>query len=242
MIVASNKKFGGGTDERLKLLVQNQLTELVDESITSLNDYAIYSKSNLVTVDLPNCTGLGNSCFGYCSKLENVNLPKATSQYYTNYVFRNCTNLKCIFLPSAEGIGATYFGYCSNLEIGCFNSLIRFGSLAFESCSKLKHLIMPLQVNLTSTTAFNNSPFASGGSGGAVYTKNANISYYQNQSNWQTVNCTYVALEDCIVADLTTATEKVALIATATTGVYDVYYNDSTTATPNWVRLSDITL
>ena len=192
-------------DDKLKLLVQNQLTELVDDTITVIPNYALHYKTALQTVDLPNATSnIGTEAFGYCSELVNVNLPKATSQYYTNYCFRNCTNLKYISLPNVVGIGATYFGYCSKLKVGVFNKLARISGYAFESCFVLNTLILPLRCSTGSDgLSFRNSPyFNSGGTGGIVYTNYENVNWYQNGNgywNLTSANNQYKSIQENLI-------------------------------------------
>ena len=63
------------------------------------------------------------------------------------------------------------------------------GANAFNADHELSVLIIRGNsvTSLSATSAFTNSPFASGGSGGTLYVPSALISSYQAATNWSTI-------------------------------------------------------
>lgn len=88
---------GGGA-----AVIARTITEYTSDEVTSVGDYAFYSYSNLISVDLPNATTIGWSAFYNCKNLISVNFPNATSIGY--YAFSSCTNLTSISFPKVTTI------------------------------------------------------------------------------------------------------------------------------------------
>ena len=61
-----------GKDELLASIIDKTITELADDRIITLGNRAIYQCLALTSVDLPNLTSIGDSCFSYCSALTTV--------------------------------------------------------------------------------------------------------------------------------------------------------------------------
>jgi len=122
-------------------------------------------------------TTIASYAFYSCQALTSVNLLVATE--VGKFAFNSCTALTSINLPAAVSI---------------------MGS-AFKSASKLNLLILGAETvcALADVTAFNGTPFASGGTGGTVYVPAALIESYQNATNWSTLyaagTCNFVAIE-----------------------------------------------
>ena len=155
------------------------ITSFSSNKARRINGYTFQNCSNMAAVNIPNCTQIDGSCFENCSALATVKLSH-------NYVlsgsnqFRACTSL-VDFLCWANGTAANMFYGCSNLEsldmahLGVYN----VANGCFNNCSKLNVLVLRKTsgiVALANISAFNGSPFASGGTGGTLYVPSALVS------------------------------------------------------------------
>lgn len=179
--IASIEAGGGGGEVDHSAedgLMQGTLTEYHNDRITTIHNRRFSNMSNLEKVDLPKANVVRESAFEFCTKLKSVNLPALKSFSSSNH-FQRCTALEFIKLPSV-----------TKLENSCFNQ-----------CYNLKTVALPQTtlVTLASTNVFNQTPFASGGTGGTVYVPQALITEYQNATNWSTLyaagTCNFVAIE-----------------------------------------------
>lgn len=148
--------------------------DLLEKRIT--NTLAEYRNTKLMS--------LTNAAFNGCSKLEKIFLPNASSG--TQSFYQNSSLVSAV-------IGTVYqftFQSCSKLEIAdiCLSGTVQ--AQGFSGCSKLETVIIRRSdaINsLNNINAFNNTPFASGGTGGTIYVPEALISSYQSASNWSTI-------------------------------------------------------
>ena len=75
----------------------------------------------------------------------------------------------------------------------------------FNGCRKLTMLILRSETvcTMSNISVFNDSPFASGGTGGKCLVPRSLIETYQTATNWSTLyaagTCTFLALEDYTV-------------------------------------------
>lgn len=149
-------------DTRLKELVEGTMTELVDDTITSVGTYAFYY-SGIQSVDLPNCTSVGQKGFSECSKLVSANLPNcesvgiagfASSDALVSVNLQNCKDVKAqsfIYcdkltsanLPNCESVGQNAFSGCSALASVDFPQCTTLGNEALKSCAKLTSIALP---------------------------------------------------------------------------------------------------
>ena len=130
----------GGGGEMLSGMIDGTATEVSDDTVESVRDYAFYGMTSLVNVSLPKvksigkyvfnlCNNLaltelpseltiiGNSAFVGCSKLAVTSLPSGLTKL-DNYAFRNCTGLAYIeFKGTPTSISSTAFNSCTNLTV-----------------------------------------------------------------------------------------------------------------------------
>lgn len=146
----------------------DKMTGLVSFSAPKLartSDYLLSQCTSLTNVDLRELTDSGIGLFEGCTSLVNVALPKCNVAY--NYSFRDCANLEKVDILLENYIGHE----------------------AFKRDVKLNTLV--IRKNgvgaLNTTNAFDNTPFANGGTGGTLYVPSAQISSYQSASNWSTI-------------------------------------------------------
>ena len=176
----------------------------IDTSST-IDKYSFYNCTSITGLSIPNSTVIDDSAFYGCSGLSGNGLfpmvTKATGNSFhaTGYtsielpkltwiswgpICRNCPNLELIRLGSSDvnlsgtnTFGDSWFRDLPNLEtiiFGWENGLVKLGGVA----------------------AFNNSPFASGGTGGTIYISKALYDHlgdgtsldYKAATNWSTID------------------------------------------------------
>lgn len=103
------------------------------------------ARTNVVSVDLPNCDYIESQTFQYYSNLTNVSLPNC--EYIASYAFTN-TGLTSISLPNCNYISYSAFAYCNHLQNANIPNVEVIYSYTFNSCfsltsvslSKCKHI------------------------------------------------------------------------------------------------------
>ena len=136
----SNAPATSGTDTRLKELVEGTLTELVDDTITTVRKYGFYY-STVEKVDLPNCTTVASNGLQNATNLTSVNLPQCKS--LGSSAFNGCSKLASANIPNCESIGISAFNGCSALESVDLSNCVTLNKEALKSCAKLTSLVLP---------------------------------------------------------------------------------------------------
>jgi hypothetical protein len=209
-------------DETTKAaIIEKTISEFNDDVINKVGDYAFYGCNALTSIDLPKVTSIGGSAFSGCTALTSIDLPKVTS--IGGSAFNICNALTSIDLPNVTSIGGSAFRDCAALTdinfpnvtsiddyafYGCnaltsidLPKVTSIGRTAFAHCPNLNVIILRSQsvCTLNNTSAFNGTPFASGGTGGTAYVPQALIEQYQNETNWSKLyaagTCNFVAIE-----------------------------------------------
>ena len=173
------------------------ITSFKADNVTSLgsgNAVSIFQNcTSLKSISMQNLTSIGNSQYflSGCTSLETVDFPNLRDT--GDYAFQNCTSLVTVVLPSASG-GYRSFHGCTNLQQVDYGRLVGSEGINmqnFYNCGKLKTVILRNNsssvTNLLNVNAFQNTPFASGGTGGILYVPSALISSYQSATNWSTI-------------------------------------------------------
>ena len=164
--------------------------------------------TKLTSVDLPPVTKIEHQAF------QNTQLklfPNLSSvEYIQDSVFQGISTItdKSLILPSIINLGYSVFQGITSLELVDLGenldhdpSLPHLRNALFSGCFGLKTLILRKTslVSLQNVNVFQNTPFASGGTGGKVYVPQALIPEYQQATNWSTLyaagTCTFVAIE-----------------------------------------------
>lgn len=107
-------------------------------------------------------------------------------------MFRGCSSLPKMALPAINALGQSAFYDCRALaavDIGP-NLVTTPGNTCFGNCSVLKAVVLRRTAGITplgNINIFQNSPFASGGSGGTLYVPQARITEYTQATNWSTI-------------------------------------------------------
>ena len=190
------------------------ITGLSSTSITNIKEAALLGCSNLTTVSFPNVTVVESTAFQNCSSLTQISLPNATS--IGNTSFKGCTNLTTALFPKITGMGGgTTFNSCPALSVLDLGFVTRLMGTAQFSGNNGSLNVLILHQNKQVPTMdgvgfFDNTAFASGGTGGTIYIPtvmynhlNDGTNYdYMNNSNWATVynygNLTWAKLEGSV--------------------------------------------
>ena len=126
---------------------QKEITEgvqIVNLSNTAsyVHPYVFEKDSYLQTVNLPNCTSVGENAFAYCSNLTTVNLPECKTIGFS--AFYDCESLAEVYLPKCEYIGNSAFYSCKNLSGVLSLPICSYvGYAAFRDCSKISYVYIP---------------------------------------------------------------------------------------------------
>lgn len=166
-----------------------------------------FENSDIDSLNIPNITGNVGSIFrGY--KGKHINAPKITGIQTMD----GCTNMTEVFFPAVSA-GSNCFSGMSNIETAVVGTLRNNQWQHFLRCQKLTAVDLVIDepqrfdntfdnsplltvivlrpstvVTLHNTSAFNGTPFASGGSGGTIYVPQALLATYPTSGNWATVN------------------------------------------------------
>lgn len=171
----------GGTDERFKQLVEGTLTEVNDNTVTSVCEYAFYYHPQLTSIVLPLVTSVGK------------------------YAFQSCFQLTSIYLPLVTSVGIGAFQTCYKLTSIDLPLVTSVGSVMFQSCTNLSCVILRAETvcALSSSNAFGGTPFASGKAGGTLLVPRALVDSYKTATNWSVIwgygHNRFLALEDYTV-------------------------------------------
>ncbi len=168
----------------------------ISSAVTTIKQRAFSDFSGITSVTLEGNPYISNYAFEKCTNMTKFNAPNLTSlkaSIYTptQYSFQECSKLEGIVLPSfGNSVVDSYnFQKCTLLSYADFNNLQRFGASVFYNTNISTLVIRKTDdvAGLSNINSFNNTPFASGGTGGTLYVPNALISSYQTASNWSTI-------------------------------------------------------
>ena len=135
-----------GEEETFKNIVEHQITELEDNKIDIIRNYAFYYCSSLTSVSFPNVTSIGEDAFNGCSGLISVSFPVATS--IGTRAFNSCSGLTSASFPEATSIGGSAFDSCSGLTKVSFPKATSIGTYAFKNCSGLTEVSFPVVTSI----------------------------------------------------------------------------------------------
>ena len=97
--------------------------------------------SSLQSIDLTNCSYIEGDAFRNCSSLQSIDLPNCS--YIGDNAFRVCSSLQSIDLTNCSYIGEYAFNYCSSLQSIDLTNCSYIGEYAFYNCSSLQSISLP---------------------------------------------------------------------------------------------------
>lgn len=164
-----------GEQETLDALVARDLTEFVENDITSIRSYAFYSNSKIESVVLPN--------------LETAN----------DYAFYKCSSLRNIYLPNVTSIGVREFSGSTMEEINLPNLQSIDGNYPFDDCINLVRIIMGTNITdkmVTKYTSYIQSPNNIGRA--IIYVPDNLVEIYRNDTtyNWYKLESRIYGISD----------------------------------------------
>ena len=195
-IIAAIEAGGGGGGDLAAQIVERTVTELCDATIVSVGAYALYSCSQLTSVELPACTTVNNYAFGSCSQLTSVELPACTRAY--DSAFRSCSQLTSVELPACLSVGTNAFNSCSRLTSVELPACTTVNNYAFNGCSQLTSVVLRSEsvCKLSNINAFTkcyhilgtaNATYNPDGlKDGYIYVPDALVEDYKVATNWST--------------------------------------------------------
>ena len=189
-----------GEDTLTDSIIMRTVTEVIDQHINTISDYAFYGCTALKTVIGTNVTSLRSDCFSGCTALETVSFPLLKTM---DGGFENCTALKNVDLPAVKNIRKQYaFRKCTALEkidlpvcthIGVGSN---YACCAFQYCSSLVTVILRSETmcELDDRSIFSDTPISKGT--GYIYVPQALIESYQAHEKWSYYADQFRAIED----------------------------------------------
>ena len=95
--VTGTVESGGSTtvDDVSKAIIEGTITNITDDNIKKINDYAFAKCSKLTAVRFPTCTDIGSYAFNNCYSLITAYFPECTR--INRYAFANCPNLTLVY-------------------------------------------------------------------------------------------------------------------------------------------------
>jgi len=157
----------GGGDDTMGQYLANTLTNYSNDTITNIPQYGFAYASNLVELSIPNVELIGA------------------------YAFMNTGMKKLVIHKTVRLDGWQIFSKMTNLEELDIMNVISSQQQLFSDSVKMSVLIIRDTNNIltlvNNTNVFNNTPFASGKSGGTLYVPQSLISSYQSATTWSTI-------------------------------------------------------
>ena len=114
---------------------------IIDNGVTSINDFAFRGCSGLKSITFPNDVGVqirGKGVFYGCSGLTSVTIPDCVTSI-DDYTFYGCTDLISVLTSkNLRSIGRLAFGDCSGMiSINISDNLRNIDDCAFYGCTNL---------------------------------------------------------------------------------------------------------
>lgn len=145
-------EFAEKPDTRLKDIIEGNLTELVDDTITKVGDYAFYFNTTITKLDLPNCISIDKNGLGKASKLTTISLPKLETIGSSGMC--DCGSLTELNFPFLKKCDGSAFSGCSALTKVVFDTIETVESSSFYNCQKLAYCDLGTEVTSIGSQAF----------------------------------------------------------------------------------------
>ena len=129
---------------------------ILKDGTVSISDRAFYSKSNLLSITIPNTVNsIGARALQYCSSLEELVIGNQVT-YIGSNAFESCNKVTEVIIPdSVTYLGTQAFKRCNELtSVTIGNSLTTINEQVFQDCNKLASVILGQSVTTIGREAF----------------------------------------------------------------------------------------
>lgn len=142
-----------GDQATLDGLISHTLTELEDDTVTSLRPHAFYSNDIIQKISLPSLNGSlsAESSFSNCINLESVNIGGLTRVGIS--AFLNCYKLKSLVAPYLTETNTGMFKNCRSLNEFNFSNIETITDTVFEHAG-IGQIVLPKMLNNFGTYPF----------------------------------------------------------------------------------------
>ena len=103
--------------------IKRTVSQLQNDALITVGDYAFSSCESLTSINLPNVTTVGSNAFSYCKSLTSINLPNVTT--VGSNAFRSCNSLMEIHFAVKNKEAIEALSAYSN-KFGATNATIYF--------------------------------------------------------------------------------------------------------------------
>lgn len=173
-----------------------EITTITSATISGLKwipNQVFRDSTGLTSVSFPYAIFAGARAFNGCTNLVSASLPSLLYGYanyaeLTSYMFSLCSKLTTVDIGRLDRLGTYMFQNC--IELTSLDTMATYiNANCFSGASNLATLIIRTDsvATLNNISAFTNTPFASGKSGGTLYVPQSLISSYQSATNWSTI-------------------------------------------------------
>lgn len=175
----------GEVDNRLDLLLTQDLEVIESNASGTLVPYAFYENEGITSISLPNIEYLKERCFYSCGNLKTLLLPGLIGYTY-QYMAAYCSNLETVDIHNTNYVSSYSFRDCKKITELDLHRVGNIGTYAFNGCTKLAKLIIRTDTvpTLGGTNAFTNTAIAGGT--GYIYVKDELVEEYKVATNWST--------------------------------------------------------
>jgi len=161
------------------------------------------ANTGITSISFPDAIFAGARLCNGATSLVTANLPSLEHSYsnyqdLSQYMFSGCTNLSNVNVGNIDRVGQYMFNNCTSLTVLDFNAINYIYANAFAKASNLTTIIIRSTSipTLANVSAFTNTPFASGGTGGTIYIPKSLYDHlgdesaddYKAATNWSTLD------------------------------------------------------
>lgn len=171
----------------------------VPPSVTTVDNAAFFSCSNLVSCDMPSITTINEDAFHHCSSITDEGIASIFKEGLISigdYAFYGCNSILKLTLPnSLTSLGVYAFQSCQKLkELSIGSGLTVIDRYTFSSCVSLTNVVIPDNI-----THINESAFDGCTSMGSL-TLGSGM-YYYGKNAFRNCGLSYVVLSEKTVRD-----------------------------------------